>query len=60
MRTIVRLNETCREFRNAAAMMGSPTLHKKMEAASNAIKRDCSLIIHDSEVFGIGGLDRAI
>ena len=37
--------------------MGSPTLHKKMEAASNAIKRDCSLIIHDSEVFGIGGLE---
>ena len=57
MRTIVRLDETCREFRNAAAIMGNSALHKKMEAASNAIKRDCSLIIHDSEVFGIGGLE---
>ena len=40
MRTIVRLDETCREFRNAAAIMGNSALHKKMEAASNAIKRD--------------------
>ncbi|KAK1311815.1 hypothetical protein QJS10_CPA07g00050 [Acorus calamus] len=40
VRTIVRLDETCREFRNAAAIMGNSALHKKMEAASNAIKRD--------------------
>ncbi|KAJ4781291.1 ATP-dependent RNA helicase [Rhynchospora pubera] len=40
VRTIVRLDETCREFRNAAAIMGNSTLFKKMEAASNAIKRD--------------------
>lgn len=40
VRTIVRLDETCREFRNAAAKMGNSALHKKMEAASNAIKRD--------------------
>ncbi|KAL8055915.1 hypothetical protein ABFX02_04G086300 [Erythranthe guttata] len=40
VRTIVRLDETCREFRNAAAIMGNSALHKKMEMASNAIKRD--------------------
>lgn len=40
VRTIVRLDETCREFRNAAAIMGNSTLHRKMEIASNAIKRD--------------------
>ncbi|XP_010928932.1 DExH-box ATP-dependent RNA helicase DExH11 isoform X2 [Elaeis guineensis] len=40
VRTIVRLDETCREFKNAASIMGNSALHKKMEAASNAIKRD--------------------
>lgn len=38
--TIVRLDETCREFKNAAAIMGNSALCKKMEIASNAIKRD--------------------
>ncbi|XP_060175054.1 DExH-box ATP-dependent RNA helicase DExH11 isoform X2 [Lycium barbarum] len=40
VRTIVRLDETCREFRNAAAIMGNSALYKKMETASNMIKRD--------------------
>ncbi|KAI3450303.1 hypothetical protein Pfo_006968 [Paulownia fortunei] len=40
IRTILRLDETCREFRNAAAIMGHSALHKKMETASNMIKRD--------------------
>eukprot|EP00257_Ricinus_communis_P017116 XP_015575481.1 DExH-box ATP-dependent RNA helicase DExH11 [Ricinus communis] len=40
VRTIVRLDETCREFKNAASIMGNSSLYKKMEAASNAIKRD--------------------
>lgn len=40
VRTIVRLDETCREFKNAALIMGNSALHKKMEIASNAIKRD--------------------
>ncbi|XP_015873935.3 DExH-box ATP-dependent RNA helicase DExH11 isoform X3 [Ziziphus jujuba] len=40
VRTIVRLDETCREFRSAAAIMGNSALYKKMETASNAIKRD--------------------
>nr|GLL30960.1 DExH-box ATP-dependent RNA helicase DExH11 isoform X2 [Ipomoea trifida] len=40
VRTIVRLDETCREFKNAAAIMGNSALYKKMETASNVIKRD--------------------
>ncbi|XP_058099554.1 DExH-box ATP-dependent RNA helicase DExH11 isoform X2 [Magnolia sinica] len=40
VRTIVRLDETCREFKTAAAIMGNSALYKKMETASNAIKRD--------------------
>lgn len=40
VRTIVRLDETCREFKKAAAIMGNSALYKKMEVASNAIKRD--------------------
>ncbi|URE37994.1 DSHCT (NUC185) domain [Musa troglodytarum] len=40
VRTIVRLDETCREFKNAASIMGNTALYKKMEAASDAIKRD--------------------
>lgn len=40
VRTIVRLDETCREFRDAARVMGNTVLFQQMEAASNAIKRD--------------------
>ncbi|CAL1402203.1 unnamed protein product [Linum trigynum] len=40
VRTIVRLDETCREFKNAASIMGNSALYKKMDLASNAIKRD--------------------
>ncbi|KAG6499437.1 hypothetical protein ZIOFF_039225 [Zingiber officinale] len=40
VRSIVRLDETCREFKNAASIMGNSSLYKKMETASNAIKRD--------------------
>ncbi|XVF68917.1 hypothetical protein PTKIN_Ptkin11bG0039600 [Pterospermum kingtungense] len=40
VRTIVRLDETCREFKTAAAIMGNSSLYRKMEFASNAIKRD--------------------
>ncbi|KAL8159337.1 hypothetical protein V2J09_000874 [Rumex salicifolius] len=53
VRTIVRLDETCREFRNAASIMGNSALYNKMEAASNAIKRDivfaASLLRHFQE-----------
>uniref|UniRef100_A0A8D0DT23 SKI2 subunit of superkiller complex n=1 Tax=Salvator merianae TaxID=96440 RepID=A0A8D0DT23_SALMN len=40
VRCIQRLDETCREMRNAARVTGEPTLHAKMESASNMIKRD--------------------
>jgi len=40
VRTVVRLDETCREFANAARILGDDALVAKMEAASQAIKRD--------------------
>lgn len=40
VRCIQRLEETCRDVRNAARVIGEPTLHAKMEQASNLIKRD--------------------
>ena len=36
----VRLDETCREFRDAARVMGNTALFQQMEAAAAAIKRD--------------------
>lgn len=40
VRCITRLNETCRDVRNAARVIGDYGLYQKMEAASNKIKRD--------------------
>ena len=40
VRTIIRLEETCREFKDAARVMGDPHLLKLMEEASFLIKRD--------------------
>eukprot|EP00899_Mesostigma_viride_P007991 jgi/Mesvir1/17193/Mv07613-RA.1 len=40
VRTIVRLDETCREFRDAARVIGNAALYRKMEEASACIKRD--------------------
>jgi len=40
VRCISRLDELCREVRNCARVVGNPTLYMKMEAASEAIKRD--------------------
>eukprot|EP00873_Tetraselmis_striata_P040414 jgi/Tetstr1/460678/TSEL_005874.t1 len=40
VRTIVRLEETCREFRDAARVMGNMQLFHQMEEASAIIKRD--------------------
>lgn len=47
MRVITRLDETCREVRDAARVIGDAELFKKMEEAQNKIKRDseCKLII---------------
>jgi len=40
VRCITRLDELCREVRNCARVVGNPTLYRKMESASVAIKRD--------------------
>jgi len=40
VRTIVRLDEMCRDVRNAARIMGDSALFTKMEEASALIKRD--------------------
>ena len=40
VRCITRLDETCREVRNIARIIGDPSLYHKMEEASNLIKRD--------------------
>ncbi|KKK25716.1 hypothetical protein P175DRAFT_0462955 [Aspergillus ochraceoroseus IBT 24754] len=40
VRTISRLDETCREVKNAAKLVGDPTLYAKMQEAQEKIKRD--------------------
>lgn len=40
VRVITRLDETCREVRDAARVIGDADLFKKMEEAQNKIKRD--------------------
>jgi antiviral helicase SKI2 len=40
VRTITRLDETCREVKNAAKLVGDPTLYTKMQQAQELIKRD--------------------
>lgn len=40
VRCITRLDETCRDVRNAARVIGDPQLYQKMELASTCIKRD--------------------
>lgn len=40
VRVITRLDETCREVKNAARIIGDPTLFNKMQACQEMIKRD--------------------
>eukprot|EP00035_Acanthoeca_spectabilis_P008573 m.155667 g.155667 ORF g.155667 m.155667 type:complete len:1346 (+) comp14415_c0_seq3:153-4190(+) len=40
VRCIVRLDETCRDVRNAARVIGDPVLYQKMVDGSDLIKRD--------------------
>lgn len=40
VRTISRLDETCREVKNAAKLVGDPALFAKMQKAQELIKRD--------------------
>ncbi|KAK3673037.1 Antiviral helicase ski2 [Recurvomyces mirabilis] len=40
VRVITRLDETCREVKNAARIIGDPTLFTKMQSCQELIKRD--------------------
>lgn len=40
VRVITRLDETCREVKNAARIVGDPTLFTKMQTCQEMIKRD--------------------
>lgn len=40
VRCIVRLNESCREVSSAARLIGDTSLYRKMEEASELIRRD--------------------
>ncbi|KAL9107716.1 MAG: hypothetical protein Q9227_007431 [Pyrenula ochraceoflavens] len=40
VRVVTRLDETCREVKSAAKLVGDPTLHTKMQQAQDMIKRD--------------------
>ncbi|EEH44136.1 SKI complex RNA helicase subunit SKI2 [Paracoccidioides brasiliensis Pb18] len=40
VRVITRLDETCREVKSAAKLVGDPTLYSKMQRAQEMIKRD--------------------
>jgi antiviral helicase SKI2 len=43
VRTITRLDETCREVKDAARVIGDAELFQKMEEAQNLIRRDSEL-----------------
>lgn len=47
VRVITRLDETCREVRDAARVIGDADLFKKMEEAQNKIKRDSECLVWD-------------
>ncbi|KAI0476322.1 DSHCT domain-containing protein [Xylariaceae sp. FL0804] len=44
VRTITRLDETCREVKNAARIVGDPDLYQKMQQAQEMIKRDITAV----------------
>ncbi|KLU90442.1 hypothetical protein MAPG_10296, partial [Magnaporthiopsis poae ATCC 64411] len=44
VRTITRLDETCREVKNAARIIGDPELYVKMQKAQELIKRDITAV----------------
>ncbi|KJZ77689.1 hypothetical protein HIM_02866 [Hirsutella minnesotensis 3608] len=44
VRTITRLDETCREVKNAARIVGDPELYQKMQQAQELIKRDITAV----------------
>ena len=44
VRVITRLDETCREVKNAARIIGDPQLFQKMQTAQEMIKRDITAV----------------
>lgn len=44
VRVITRLDETCREIKNAARIIGDPELFTKMQTAQEMIKRDITAV----------------
>ncbi|KAI1080116.1 antiviral helicase [Whalleya microplaca] len=44
VRTITRLDEACREVKNAARIIGDPELYLKMQTAQEMIKRDITAV----------------
>ncbi|XWW94374.1 hypothetical protein V2A60_002317 [Cordyceps javanica] len=44
VRTMTRLDETCREVKNAARIIGDPDLYQKMQQAQEMIKRDITAV----------------
>ncbi|RCI15995.1 hypothetical protein L249_1748 [Ophiocordyceps polyrhachis-furcata BCC 54312] len=44
VRTMTRLDETCREVKNAARIVGDPELYQKMQQAQDMIKRDITAV----------------
>jgi antiviral helicase SKI2 len=44
VRTITRLDETCREVKNAARIIGDPALFAKMSTAQEMIRRDITAV----------------
>ncbi|KAM3084467.1 Antiviral helicase ski2 [Clarireedia jacksonii] len=44
VRVITRLDETCREVRNAARIIGDPELFQKMQVCQEIIKRDVTAV----------------
>lgn len=44
VRVITRLDETCREVKNAARIIGDPNLFTKMQTAQELIKRDITAV----------------
>lgn len=44
VRVITRLDETCREVKNAARIIGDPALFTKMQASQEMIKRDITAV----------------
>jgi len=50
VRTITRLDDTCREVRDAARVIGDAALYQKMEACQNLIKVNSSLLAYESSL----------